>query len=55
LIRFAAGSIVVSLFAMIGSALNPKSFAGLFAQRRVGNDRADRKKGMATVRIDLNA
>jgi hypothetical protein len=30
LIRFLAGDIVVSAFAMLGDALRPKSFAGLF-------------------------
>jgi uncharacterized membrane protein (GlpM family) len=30
-IRFLVGGFVVSLFAMIGGALKPKSFAGLFA------------------------
>jgi len=29
LLRFAIGGIVVSLFAMLGGALKPKSFAGL--------------------------
>lgn len=29
-LRFLAGGIVVSLFAMLGSAVKPKSFAGLF-------------------------
>jgi len=29
--RFLAGGVVVSLFAMLGGALRPKSFAGLFA------------------------
>jgi hypothetical protein len=31
LIRFIAGGIVVSLFALVGGVLRPKSFAGLFA------------------------
>jgi hypothetical protein len=31
LARFAAGGIVVSVFAVIGGVLRPKSFAGLFA------------------------
>jgi uncharacterized membrane protein YjjP (DUF1212 family) len=31
LIRFFTGGIVVSLFALIGGVLRPKSFAGLFA------------------------
>jgi hypothetical protein len=30
LIRFLAGGIVVSLFAVVGDVLRPKSFAGLF-------------------------
>jgi len=30
LLRFLAGGVVVSLFAMIGDVLRPKSFAGLF-------------------------
>jgi len=30
-IRFLVGGLVVSLFAVIGGALKPKSFAGLFA------------------------
>jgi Protein of unknown function (DUF3147) len=30
-VRFLVGGIVVSLFAMLGGALKPKSFAGLFA------------------------
>ena len=30
LIRFLAGGIVVSLFAILGDILRPKSFAGLF-------------------------
>ncbi len=30
LLRFVAGGVVVSLFAMIGAAVKPKSFAGLF-------------------------
>ena len=30
LIRFLAGGIVVSLFAIVGDVLRPKSFAGLF-------------------------
>jgi Protein of unknown function (DUF3147) len=29
-IRFLAGGVIVSLFAMIGDVLRPKSFAGLF-------------------------
>ena len=29
-IRFIAGGLIVSLFAMVGDALRPKSFAGLF-------------------------
>jgi hypothetical protein len=31
LIRFLAGGVVVSVFALIGGMLRPKSFAGLFA------------------------
>ena len=31
IIRFAIGGLVVSLFAMTGDVLKPKSFAGLFA------------------------
>jgi hypothetical protein len=31
IIRFLVGGLVVSFFAMIGGALKPKSFAGLFA------------------------
>lgn len=31
LIRFAAGGIIVSVFAMLGDVLRPKSFAGLFS------------------------
>jgi uncharacterized membrane protein (GlpM family) len=31
LIRFAIGGVVVSLFALIGDLLKPKSFAGLFS------------------------
>lgn len=31
LIRFAAGGIIVSAFAILGDVLRPKSFAGLFA------------------------
>jgi len=30
LLRFLAGGVIVSLFAMLGGALKPKSFAGLF-------------------------
>jgi hypothetical protein len=30
LIRFVAGGVLVSLFAMVGDVLRPKSFAGLF-------------------------
>ncbi len=30
LLRFLAGGIIVSLFAMLGGALKPKTFAGLF-------------------------
>ncbi len=30
-IRFAAGGIIVSVFAMLGDLLRPKSFAGLFS------------------------
>lgn len=31
IVRFLVGGVVVSLFAVIGGALKPKSFAGLFA------------------------
>ena len=31
IIRFLAGGVVVSVFAMIGDVLRPKSFAGLFS------------------------
>lgn len=31
LVRFITGGIVVSLFALVGGVLRPKSFAGLFA------------------------
>jgi hypothetical protein len=31
IVRFLVGGVVVSLFAMLGDALKPKSFAGLFA------------------------
>jgi uncharacterized protein DUF3147 len=30
LVRFVAGGVVVSLFALVGDVLRPKSFAGLF-------------------------
>jgi Protein of unknown function (DUF3147) len=30
LVRFVAGGVVVSLFAIVGDVLRPKSFAGLF-------------------------
>ncbi len=32
IIRFIIGGVVVSLFAIIGDVLRPKSFAGLFEQ-----------------------
>ncbi len=55
LLRFAIGGLVVSLFALLGDVLRPKSFAGLFgaapsiALATLGLTIAKHGKGYATI------
>jgi hypothetical protein len=47
MIRFLAGGVIVSLFAMIGDVLRPKSFAGLFgAAPSIASSRSPSRSGI---------